>query len=77
MNISHDSRPFWKSRSAIASLAFAAITLFLLFSEHERISSARRDVKRNVGQDVLFAFAYNAIGISDAAGVRYSWLGIL
>ncbi len=30
----HDSRPFWKSRSAIALLVFSAIALFLLFSEH-------------------------------------------
>ncbi|MBP0592191.1 DUF2933 domain-containing protein [Paraburkholderia sp. LEh10] len=32
--ITHGSRPFWKSRSAIALLVFAAIALFLLFSEH-------------------------------------------
>ncbi|HHL4078411.1 MULTISPECIES: DUF2933 domain-containing protein [unclassified Burkholderia] len=31
---SHDGRPFWKSRSAIALVAFAAIALFLLLSEH-------------------------------------------
>ncbi|MDR6383784.1 DUF2933 domain-containing protein [Paraburkholderia caribensis] len=30
----HGSRPFWKSRSAIALLVFATIALFLLFSEH-------------------------------------------
>ncbi|MEI5998085.1 DUF2933 domain-containing protein [Paraburkholderia bengalensis] len=30
----HASRPFWRSRSAIALLVFAAIALFLLFSEH-------------------------------------------
>jgi hypothetical protein len=28
------SRPFWKSRSAIAMLVFAAVAVFLLFSEH-------------------------------------------
>jgi hypothetical protein len=32
--VQHDTRPFWKSRSAIALLVFAAIALFLLFSEH-------------------------------------------
>jgi hypothetical protein len=32
--IHHDARPFWKSRSAIALPVFAAIALFLLFSEH-------------------------------------------
>ncbi|MPV71312.1 DUF2933 domain-containing protein [Burkholderia sp. BE17] len=31
---SHRARPFWKSRSAIALVAFAAIALFLLLSEH-------------------------------------------
>ena len=31
---SHGARPFWKSRSAIALVAFAAIALFLLLSEH-------------------------------------------
>ncbi|PAJ86536.1 DUF2933 domain-containing protein [Burkholderia ubonensis] len=30
----HAARPFWKSRSAIALLAFGAISLFLLLSEH-------------------------------------------
>nr|WP_156946616.1 DUF2933 domain-containing protein [Paraburkholderia franconis] len=30
----HTSRPFWKSRSAVALLVFAAVALFLLFSEH-------------------------------------------
>ncbi|SAK85851.1 hypothetical protein AWB76_05984 [Caballeronia temeraria] len=28
------SRPFWKSRSAVGMLVFAAIAVFLLFSEH-------------------------------------------
>ncbi|RZF27966.1 DUF2933 domain-containing protein [Paraburkholderia sp. UYCP14C] len=32
--VHHGTRPFWKSRSAIALLGFAAIALFLLFSEH-------------------------------------------
>jgi hypothetical protein len=32
--VQHGARPFWKSRSAIAWLVFAAIALFLLFSEH-------------------------------------------
>ena len=31
---SHGTRPFWKSRSAVALVAFAAISLFLLLSEH-------------------------------------------
>ncbi|CAB4047623.1 DUF2933 domain-containing protein [Paraburkholderia phenoliruptrix] len=30
----HSARPFWKSRSAIALSVFAAVSLFLLFSEH-------------------------------------------
>ncbi|MDQ7977298.1 DUF2933 domain-containing protein [Paraburkholderia sp. SARCC-3016] len=34
MDTPHDSRPFWKSRSAMVALVFAAIALFLLFSEH-------------------------------------------
>ena len=32
--VQHATRPFWKSRSALALLVFAAIALFLLFSEH-------------------------------------------
>ncbi|WP_080435007.1 DUF2933 domain-containing protein [Burkholderia ubonensis] len=31
---SHSARPFWKSRSAIALLAFTAVAVFLLLSEH-------------------------------------------
>ncbi|WP_325088983.1 DUF2933 domain-containing protein [Burkholderia contaminans] len=31
---SHGGRPFWKSRSAIALVVFAAIALFLLLTEH-------------------------------------------
>ncbi|WP_250523343.1 MULTISPECIES: DUF2933 domain-containing protein [unclassified Caballeronia] len=33
-DVQRSSRPFWKSRSAIGLLAFAAVALFLLFSEH-------------------------------------------
>jgi Cu2+-exporting ATPase len=32
---------------------------------------------RNIRQNLFFAFAYNAVGISLAAGVLYPWLGIL
>ncbi|HDR9319759.1 TPA: DUF2933 domain-containing protein [Burkholderia vietnamiensis] len=31
---SRSSRPFWKSRAAIAWLVFGAIAMFLLLSEH-------------------------------------------
>jgi Cu+-exporting ATPase len=32
---------------------------------------------RNIGQDLLFAFAYNAVGVPIAAGVLYPWCGVL
>lgn len=32
--VQHGKRPFWRSRSAIALLVFAVVSLFLLFSEH-------------------------------------------
>jgi len=32
---------------------------------------------RNIRQNLLFAFGYNALGIPVAAGVRYPWFGWL
>jgi Cu+-exporting ATPase len=44
------------------------------------ISRARvlsRTTMRNIRQNLLFAFGYNAIGIPIAAGALYPWLGVL
>jgi Cu+-exporting ATPase len=32
---------------------------------------------RNIRQNLVFAFAYNAIGIPLAAGILYPWFGIM
>jgi len=36
-----------------------------------------RATMRNIGQNLLFAFAYNAAGVPVAAGVLYPWFGLL
>jgi Cu+-exporting ATPase len=36
-----------------------------------------RATMRNIGQNLLFAFAYNAAGVPIAAGVLYPWFGLL
>jgi len=42
-----------------------------------RARALSRMTMRNIRQNLVFAFAYNAIGIPIAAGVLYSTLGIL
>jgi Cu+-exporting ATPase len=32
---------------------------------------------RNIKQNLMFAFGYNALGIPIAAGVLYPWFGLL
>jgi Cu+-exporting ATPase len=36
-----------------------------------------RAMMRNIRQNLLFAFLYNALGIPIAAGILYPWLGVL
>ena len=36
-----------------------------------------RAMMRNIRQNLLFAFLYNALGIPVAAGLLYPWLGVL
>ncbi len=36
-----------------------------------------RATMRNIRENLFFAFVYNVVGISLAAGVLYPWLGIL
>jgi len=42
-----------------------------------RARKLSRATIRNIKQNLLFAFLYNAIGIPVAAGVLYPWLGVL
>ena len=42
-----------------------------------RARALSRATMRNIRQNLVFAFAYNAIGIPDAAGVLYPSLGLL
>jgi len=42
-----------------------------------RARKLSRATIRNIKQNLLFAFLYNAIGIPIAAGVLYPWLGVL
>jgi Cu+-exporting ATPase len=32
---------------------------------------------RNIRQNLVFAFGYNALGVPVAAGVLYPWIGLL
>jgi Cu+-exporting ATPase len=36
-----------------------------------------RATMRNIRENLLFAFGYNALGVPIAAGVLYPWLGLL
>jgi Cu+-exporting ATPase len=42
-----------------------------------RAMKLSRATMRNIRQNLLFAFGYNAIGIPIAAGALYPWFGIL
>ena len=42
-----------------------------------RARALSRATMRNIRQNLFFAFVYNVIGISLAAGVLYPWLGVL
>ncbi len=42
-----------------------------------RARAISRATMRNIRQNLLFAFGYNALGIPVAAGVLYPWLGLL
>jgi len=42
-----------------------------------RARALSRATVRNIRQNLIFAFAYNALGVPLAAGVLYPWLGLL
>jgi Cu+-exporting ATPase len=42
-----------------------------------RARALSRRVMRNIRQNLVFAFAYNALGVPIAAGVAYPWVGLL
>ena len=43
----------------------------------ERARALSRATMRNIRQNLVFAFAYNAVGIPVAAGVLYPWFGVV
>lgn len=42
-----------------------------------RVRNLSRAVMRNIRQNLVFAFGYNALGVPLAAGLLYPWLGLL
>jgi P-type Cu+ transporter len=42
-----------------------------------RARQISRSTVRNMKQNLLFAFAYNALGVPVAAGMLYPWFGLL
>jgi len=63
-----------------ADIAMNSARIVLVKGDLRGIVKARalsRATMRNIRQNLFFAFVYNVVGISLAAGVLYPWLGIL
>jgi Cu+-exporting ATPase len=61
-------------------VAMEAAGITLVRGDLRGIAAARRlgrAMMRNIRQNLLFAFLYNALGVPVAAGVLYPWLGLL
>ena len=61
-------------------IAMNSARIVLVKGDLRGIAKARvlsRATMRNIRQNLFFAFVYNVVGISLAAGVFYPWLGIL
>jgi Cu+-exporting ATPase len=66
--------------SSGTDVAMEAAGVTLLHGDLMGIAKARRlsaKTMRNIRQNLVFAFAYNAAGIPIAAGVLYPWTGVL
>jgi Cu+-exporting ATPase len=63
-----------------ADVAIESAGVTLLHGDLRGIVRARRlsrATMRNIRQNLVFAFGYNALGVPVAAGVLYPWLGVL
>jgi Cu+-exporting ATPase len=63
-----------------ADVAIESAGVTLLHGDLQGLVKARRlsrAVMRNIRQNLVFAFAYNAAGVPIAAGVLYPWLKVL
>ncbi|MGL5096264.1 MAG: cation-transporting ATPase PacS, partial [Planctomycetia bacterium] len=63
-----------------ADVAVAAADVTLLNGDLRGLTRARRlsrAFRRNVRQNLFFAFVYNGVGVAVAAGVFYPWTGWL
>jgi Cu2+-exporting ATPase len=61
-------------------IAIGSARVVLVQGDLRGIAKARalsRATMRNIRENLFFAFAYNVVGISVAAGVLYPWLGIV
>jgi Cu2+-exporting ATPase len=61
-------------------IAMGSARIVLVRGDLRGIAKARKlsqATMRNIRQNLFFAFVYNVVGISVAAGVLYPWLGIL
>ncbi len=61
-------------------IAMSSARIVLVKGDLRGIAKARtlsRATMRNIRENLFFAFVYNVVGISLAAGVLYPWLGIL
>src|SRR4029078_8096880 len=84
-NAMTDAPPRSESAVGIAmgtgtDVAIESAGVTLVHGDLRGIVRARRlsgATMRNIRQNLVFAFGYNALGVPVAAGVLYPWLGLL